>query len=96
MNLVANLALRPLLFVDIDGNFRVPAVRPAATAPGEAVGEVPTMLHDVEGAPIRTDYSLPIGSHSRTSCARPVVFQVELCCGIRPGLSALDPLAIQK
>jgi hypothetical protein len=58
MNIVANFALQPFLFVDVDGDRGVSTFRDPAAAPGIAVSEVSAVLNNVEGPPIGPNNAL--------------------------------------
>ena len=60
MDVVPNLALQPLLFVNIDGNRGVSAFGDAAAATGIAIRKVGAVLHDIEGAAIGSNDALTV------------------------------------
>src|SRR6202012_5491689 len=68
MNIVANLAAQPFFLVDVDRNCGITTFCNPAAATGIAVRQVRTVLHDVEGASIRSNDTLAMRSrHDQTS-----------------------------
>jgi hypothetical protein len=58
MNVIANFAPQPLLRININWDGGVPALGDAATATGAAIGQMRSMLDDVEGAAVGADDTL--------------------------------------
>ena len=56
--MIANFAPQPLLRINIDRDGGVPALGDAATATGVAIGQMRSMLDDVEGTAVGADDTL--------------------------------------
>jgi hypothetical protein len=62
MDVVTNLALEPLLCVDIHRHRSISALCDAAAATRVAIGEMRTVLNDIEGPPISSNDALTMKS----------------------------------